>query len=130
MQKGTKLNTQKKTEEWYELFDYDIESKLQKYAIKRLNAIDGIIVIKISDRYRSGIPDLLICAFGYFVAIELKVRNNRPTKLQDVEIARVREEGRGVSGVARNWSEIKAIINGLVKDKNLPEIDWEKTIDK
>lgn len=42
---------------------------------------------------RYGIPDILACVKGRFLAIECKAGNNRPTSRQEYEHARIRESG-------------------------------------
>lgn len=42
---------------------------------------------------RAGIPDILACVNGHFVAIELKTEVGRTSKLQDHNITRIRESG-------------------------------------
>lgn len=48
---------------------------------------------------RSGVPDIVACARGQFVAIECKAGTNKPTALQVREIERIRRAG-GVAAVA------------------------------
>lgn len=57
---------------------------------------------KASDRYRAGIPDIIGCVKGAFVALELKVEPNRTTKLQDYEIERIEKEMGYVAVVSYN----------------------------
>ena len=40
---------------------------------------------------RSGIPDLLVCCNGYFIAVELKAENGKPSELQLWNIEKIRE---------------------------------------
>ena len=42
---------------------------------------------------RSGVPDIICCATGKFVAVECKAGKNKTTALQDREIASIREAG-------------------------------------
>ena len=42
---------------------------------------------------RSGVPDLLCCVNGYFVAVEVKSETGRPTPLQIWNIEKIREAG-------------------------------------
>lgn len=42
---------------------------------------------------RKGVPDLLACCNGVFVAIELKAPKGRPTDLQIRELHRIRDSG-------------------------------------
>jgi len=39
----------------------------------------------------SGTPDILVCAFGKFLAIECKAGNNTTTALQDSHLAHIRD---------------------------------------
>lgn len=49
---------------------------------------------------RSGIPDLLICWKGRFIALELKAENGRASKLQEYEISQIKESG-GIALIVR-----------------------------
>jgi Holliday junction resolvase len=40
---------------------------------------------------RSGVPDVVCCYRGYFVAIECKAGINKPTPLQEAEMAKIRQ---------------------------------------
>lgn len=42
---------------------------------------------------KSGIPDILSCVNGYFVAIEVKAPNGKPSELQLYTIKKIREAG-------------------------------------
>ena len=42
---------------------------------------------------KNGIPDLLCCINGYFVAIEVKQQQGRPSKLQLYNIEKIRQAG-------------------------------------
>lgn len=42
---------------------------------------------------KSGIPDLLCCVNGYFLAIEIKAQNGKPTPLQIWNRDKIRESG-------------------------------------
>jgi Holliday junction resolvase len=42
---------------------------------------------------RSGIPDIICCLDGRFFGIECKAGSNKPTALQEVEMARIRLAG-------------------------------------
>lgn len=47
-----------------------------------LRKIPGVFFYKAQQKALRGIPDLIICAGGRFIAWELKVGKNRPDKLQ------------------------------------------------
>ena len=60
---------------------------------------------------RSGVPDIVACVNGRFLAIECKAGVNKPTALQVREIERIRSAG-GVAVVANeeNWDMVRDLI--------------------
>lgn len=42
---------------------------------------------------KSGIPDVLACVNGYFVGIEVKAQNGKPSELQLYNVRKIREAG-------------------------------------
>ncbi len=48
------------------------ETNLKNRVLKRLKAMSKLWYVKTSERAQRGIPDLLICYAGVFIAIELK----------------------------------------------------------
>ena len=42
---------------------------------------------------KSGVPDIIVCYRGRFLAIECKAGKNKPTALQEREMERIREAG-------------------------------------
>lgn len=42
---------------------------------------------------RSGVPDIVCCVRGCFLGIECKAGKNKPTALQEKEMAAIRESG-------------------------------------
>ena len=42
---------------------------------------------------RSGVPDVVCCYKGHFIAVECKAGNNTPTALQEKEMADIRKAG-------------------------------------
>ena len=63
---------------------------------------------------RSGVPDVVACYNGTFIAIECKAGSNKPTKLQEREIARIKGAG-GIALVinADNTSDLVKLIARL-----------------
>jgi Holliday junction resolvase len=63
---------------------------------------------------RSGVPDIICCVTGKFLAIECKAGKNKPTALQIHEIEQIRLAG-GVALVANedNWESVREIIRSL-----------------
>lgn len=64
---------------------------------------------------RAGIPDVLICYKGKFLAIEAKAGKGRTTALQDRELKRISEAG-GTAWVVReaDLDTLKECIEGFV----------------
>jgi len=63
---------------------------------------------------RSGVPDIIACVNGRFLAIECKAGGNKPTALQVREIENIRSAG-GVAVVANeeNWDEVRSLVREL-----------------
>lgn len=63
---------------------------------------------------RSGVPDIVCCVAGKFLAIECKAGGNKPTALQIHEIENIRRAG-GVAVIANedNWDGVRELIRSL-----------------
>ena len=63
---------------------------------------------------RSGVPDIICCASGKFLAIECKAGTNKPTALQVREIETIRTAG-GIAVVAneQNWDSIRGLVRSM-----------------
>lgn len=61
---------------------------------------------------RSGVPDLVCCMGGRFIGIECKAGKNKPTPLQEKEMAAIRAAG-GTTLVVNeeNINDVKELIN-------------------
>ena len=66
---------------------------------------------------KSGVPDILACVNGYFVAIEVKAQNGKPSELQLYNVRKIRESG-GFAYIVypSGWDDLKEILEGLLKD--------------
>jgi hypothetical protein len=75
---------------------------------------------------KSGIPDLLCCVNGYFVAVELKSEKGLTAKLQDYNLDRIRESG-GVGMVLRpaDFERFKSFIKEVMgcPKLNIPTLE-------
>jgi hypothetical protein len=74
---------------------------------------------------KSGIPDILACVNGYFVAIEVKAEKGEPSELQLWNQNKIRESG-GIDIILypSQWEDFKLLINDLI---NRPEhLDWSE----
>jgi Holliday junction resolvase len=69
---------------------------------------------------RSGVPDIVCCLRGCFIGIECKAGKNKPTPLQEKELADIIKAG-GVSCVINedNMAELESILTTVMsKDTN------------
>ena len=65
---------------------------------------------------RSGVPDIICCIRGYFLAIECKAGTNKPTALQLREIERI-QKAKGVAFVVNedNLDELHTTIKEILR---------------
>lgn len=70
-------------------------------------------IYKSSDRFSSGIPDILMCYHGYFIAIEIKKdTKSKVTPLQNFTLNKIRESG-GLSIVVHGRFEIVKMLEKI-----------------
>ena len=60
----------------------------------------------------AGIPDIVCCIAGQFVAFEVKTETGRLTGIQDRTLCRIRDAG-GVAYVVRSLEEVKSILKNM-----------------
>ena len=91
----------------------DLIAKISNY----LKSVDGLFFWKEHGGQdgTAGIPDLIVCYKGKFIAFEAKVGKNKATPLQDATIKRIIKAG-GYALVVRTLDEVKEIIEALAKD--------------
>lgn len=95
------------------------ESKVKAAVVKLLKANDVYYFFPATGGFgRSGVPDIICCLKGRFVAIECKANGNKPTELQLRELHKINKAGgvtfvideNGINlieklmEVAKNWS--------------------------
>ena len=68
---------------------------------------------------KSGVPDLLCCVNGKFVAIEVKAENGKTSDLQDYNIAKIKKAG-GIALVVKpsQFDELKDLIERLMNENS------------
>ena len=94
------------------MLEKDITNKILKY----LKTLDKCYCFKEhGGSYGSaGIPDIICCYRGRFVAFEVKTAKGKTTKLQEVNIRNIREAC-GVALVVRSLDEVKDALKELIK---------------
>ena len=60
----------------------------------------------------AGIPDIISCLDGRFLAFEVKTESGKPTKLQEATIRKIISAG-GTALIVRSVDEVKAVINAF-----------------
>jgi len=72
------------------------EAKVKKQVTKILNELGAYYFFPATHGYgRAGIPDIIVCFDGRFIAIECKAENGKLTKLQQNELDKIYEHGGG-----------------------------------
>ena len=103
------------------------ENKIKKYLESR-----GAWFVKYwagAQYTKSGIPDILACVNGYFVGIEVKAQDGKPSELQLHNVRAINDAG-GFAFVLypSKFAEFKAFIDGLLRDEfnrdQIPDI-WK-----
>lgn len=66
---------------------------------------------------KSGVPDILACINGHFVAVEVKAADGTPSDLQILNCKRI-NAGRGLAFVLypSAFDEFKELVNSIVQD--------------
>ena len=68
------------------------EAKVKKKVVDVIKKNSAYYFFPATGGYgRSGVPDVVCCYRGVFVAIECKAGNNKPTGLQELEMAKIRQ---------------------------------------
>lgn len=60
----------------------------------------------------AGIPDIICCYNGRFIAFEVKTEKGRATELQKATIAKINDSG-GVAVIVRSVAEVKEIMGRI-----------------
>ena len=61
---------------------------------------------------QAGIPDIICCLNGKFIAFEVKTDKGKTTVLQEITLRKIRRAG-GYAEVVRSVSDVKTIIEKL-----------------
>lgn len=85
------------------------ESALQTKVIAHLKRKGAYVLNIHGNEFQAGVPDLLCCFKGRFIAIELKYGNNKASKLQAHRITKIQKAG-GIAFVAYSTADIDKIL--------------------
>lgn len=93
------------------------EAKVKQQVRRMLDDLEIYYFFPPANGYgRAGIPDIIGCVLGRFIAIECKAGKGKTTALQDREIERIRDAG-GFAFVVNetNQDELKEELECLVR---------------
>ena len=90
------------------------EKNITNKILKYLKSLDNCFCFKEhGGRYgTSGIPDIICCFNGRFIAFEVKTEKGRLTKLQEITIQRIKE-AKGKAFKVTSLEEVKNILENL-----------------
>lgn len=94
------------------------ESDIQHKIIKHLES-RGAYVVKIIAASKAGVPDLLACYKGKFIAIEVKKPKGVVSPLQKVNIETINNIG-GIAIVARKLEHVELLLGEIDGSKATP----------
>jgi Holliday junction resolvase len=99
------------------------EKKVKDAVTKILKAHGAYYFYPVMGGYgRSGIPDIIVCHKGKFIAIECKAKNNTATALQEAELKKIEDAG-GIAVVVNedNLDTVTHLIDAINDIHDLKE---------
>ena len=100
---------------------HQLESKIQRKILNYLNTIPNLYVVRVMTANIRGVPDLLICYKGHFIALEVKSDIGTVTKIQQYNMSQIETAGgkaavvRSVGDVIKFLLELENMENGHTK---------------
>lgn len=88
------------------------ENQLQQKVVRYLKKVPNLWYAVINDRHTAGIPDIIVCYKGVFHGIELKVKGNKPTPLQEAQLKLISKAG-GRTIVAHSLEEVQKFVQEM-----------------
>jgi len=87
------------------------EQQIQKKIITMLEETYDAYVVKVVSASKSGVPDILCCIEGRFIAIEVKKpeSKNNVSRLQEYNLCQIEQRG-GISMVAWSVDMVREIL--------------------
>lgn len=92
-----------------------LEVALKNKVIKRLRKVPDLWFFKCSDKFQSGIPDIIGCYHGRMFALELKSEFGKLTKLQEHTLHTLMTAG-ALTAVIRNTDELSEFIKEIINE--------------
>lgn len=88
------------------------EKKVKDKVVAQLKELGAYYFYPVTGGWgNSGVPDIVVCHRGRFIGIECKAGKNKPTKLQELNLKKIKDAG-GIALVVNeeNVSDVKHIL--------------------
>ncbi len=82
---------------------------LQSKVLKILKQLPDVWVIKVQTANERGCPDILCCAKGVFIAIEIKEGDDKVSPIQEEQLRLIKKAG-GAAIVVRDLKDLQGYI--------------------
>lgn len=92
-----------------------LEVALKNKVIKRLRKVPDLWFFKCSDKFQSGIPDIIGCYKRQMFALELKTAKGKLTRLQEHTLHNLITVG-ALTAVIRNMDELSEFLELLTNE--------------
>lgn len=93
------------------MIESDLQRKIQKYLKENLEK--AVVWKNHGNQYSViGLPDIMCIYKGKMICIEVKIPGNKPTKLQEVTLQKLKEAG-AIVGVAYSIQDVKEILKNI-----------------
>lgn len=99
-----------------------LESALKRKVLSYLKQrYPDAYIVKVSDRWVAGIPDIFMCLRGHFVALELKAPKGVVAKIQQATLDKIDQAG-GTALVVRSIDDLAQMEGGEHGERFGPSI--------
>jgi len=88
------------------------EAVTQLKIIRLLASLPGCWAVKVISANQRGVPDILGCYRGRFIAVEVKSANNKPSKIQQAQLNAIKQAG-GIAEVVTSLEQIQRLVKEL-----------------
>lgn len=99
------------------------EKQVQTKLLKFLSGLDYCYSFKVITANKSGVPDVVACICGHFIAFECKNSKGKLTKLQEVNLNKIKKsKGTPIIVRPKNLNDVKNFILGFIKVHSLSSL--------
>lgn len=79
---------------------------------------------------KSGIPDLILCVNGFFITVELKGSDGKPSELQKMNTSRInKSNGIGIILYPDGFEAFKKLMEGVIQcNSHIQELTYLKSV--